>query len=105
MQELSKYFNCSQSVIARRALDEAYLTEEQYRELIAKAIMLAKATMLAKKERGGGGDYYKTLLTRMDHRFLQALDASVQEGKTLYTEAFRLTNTSRVTFDKLLEKV
>lgn len=105
VQELSKYFNCSQSVIARRALDEAYLTEEQYRELIAKAIMLAKATMLAKKERGGGGDYYKTLLTRMDHRFLQALDASVQEGKTLYTEAFRLTNTNRVTFDKLLEKV
>jgi len=41
----------------------------------------------------------------MDHRFLQALDASVQEGKTLYTEAFRLTNTNRVTFDKLLEKV
>lgn len=99
VQELSKYFNCSQSVIARRALDEAYLTEEQYRELIAKA------TMLAKKARGGGGDYYRTQLSRMDHRFLQALDASVQEGKTLYTEAFRLTNTNRVTFDKLLEKV
>ena len=57
--------------------------------------------MLAKKARSGGGDYYRTQLSRMDHRFLQALDASVQEGKTLYTEAFRLTNTNRVTFDKL----
>jgi len=105
VQELSKYFNCSQSVIARRALDEAYITEKLYRELIEEAIRLAKETMLAKKARGGGGDYYRTQLSRMDHRFLQALDASVQEGKTLYTEAFRLTNTNRVTFDKLLEKV
>ena len=105
VQELSKYFNCSQSVIARRALDEAYITEKLYRELIEEAIRLAKETMLAKKARSGGGDYYRTLLSRMDHRFLQALDASVQEGKTLYTEAFRLTNINRVNFDKLLEKV
>ena len=54
-----------------------------------------------KENGGGGGDYYRTAATRIDRRFFLMLNNSVEEGKTLYTDAFRLTNTNRSTFAKL----
>ena len=58
------------------------------------------------KERGeSGGDYYRTAASRIDQRFFRLLISSVYEGKTLYSDAFRLTNTNRSTFTNLVESV
>ena len=57
------------------------------------------------KEQGGGGDYYRTAASRIDTRFFKSLVSSVHEGKTLYTDAFRLTNTNRSTFENLVNKM
>ena len=58
------------------------------------------------KERGeSGGDYYRTVASRIDRRFFRLLVGSVHEGKTLYSDAFRLTNTNRSTFANLIESV
>ena len=94
---LSNYFKCSQLVIARRALDLKYISESEY----ALTAHEAKQRFALKTD-NGGGDYYKTQATRIDHRFLFALEASVREGRTLHSDAFRLTNTNRGTFDNLL---
>jgi Zn-dependent peptidase ImmA (M78 family) len=99
-QSLASRFNCSQSVIARRALDCGYIDNTEYEKLIAQAKQVMKS-----KTTSSGGDYYKTQASRIDPKFLLALNSSLQEGRTLHTEAFRLTNTNRTTFDTLLSEV
>jgi Zn-dependent peptidase ImmA (M78 family) len=99
--ESSRYFKCSQSVIARRALDKGFITKELYESIIEKAQEIYKD----KKESKSGGDFYKTQASRIDRRFLDALNESLYEGKTPYTEAFRLTNTNSKTFDELVKEV
>ena len=94
---LSNYFKCSQLVIARRAYDLNYISDSEY----AVAALGARQGF-SQKTSNNGGDYYKTQATRIDHRFLLALDASVREGRTLYSDAFRLTNTNRGAFENLL---
>jgi len=94
---LSNYFKCSQLVIARRAFDLKHINDSEY------AIAAHEAKQgFAQKTNSGGGDYYRTQASRIDHRFLFALEASVREGRTLHSDAFRLTNTNRGTFDSLL---
>jgi len=46
------------------------------------------------KSKDGGG-------SRIDSRFLKMLTSSVAAGRTLYTDAYRLTNTNRFTFRDL----
>lgn len=94
--ELSNYFKCSKIVIARRAYDNRLIKDTEY----ASVVMESNKGFVNKKN--SGGHYYKTQATRIDHRFLLALDSSVKEGKTLYSDAFRLTNTNRNTFDNLV---
>lgn len=100
--KLSKIFKCSKVVIARRALDNEFINQLEYDLIVKKTI---EDYNLNKKNKSSGGDYYNTMLTRLDNNFIKALYCSVKEGKTQFTEAYRLTNTNRITFDKLAEKV
>lgn len=103
---LSRYFKCGQTVIARKALDNGLLTFPQYQAIAQMAVTIYNAERKRKKEQEeGGGDYYKTAASRIDSRFLSTLCGSLAEGKTLYSDAFRLTNTNRTTFSELTEKV
>lgn len=103
---LSEKFKCGITVIARKAYDECFITYEVYKKIAHTAIILYNETRKRKKERGeGGGDFYRTLASRIDKRFLHMLVGSVKTGRTLYSEAFRLTNTNRSTFGTLAEKV
>jgi Zn-dependent peptidase ImmA (M78 family) len=101
IQILANTFNCGTVVIARKALDNQYISHDQYRTIVDVAI--ERFNYL--RNRSSGGDYYATTATRIDNRFIIALDQSVREGKTQYTDAYRLTNTNRKTFSKLLEEV
>jgi len=95
-REIAGYFRCSQTVIARRALDNALISDAEYQALARRATLLSK--------QGSGGDFYKTKASRIDKRFLWALESRIAEGRTLYTEAYRLTDTNRTTFDKLVKE-
>ena len=102
IEVLAKYFKCGITVIARKALDNKKISSDLYYEMAALAIKRYSDKRRRDKERGvGGGDYYRTAATRIDKRFFLMLTNSVEEGKTLYTDAFRLTNTNRTTFAKL----
>ena len=98
IRSVAGYFKCSQSVIARRALDSGFITKDVYYRFISQ-------TVVSRKPVSSGGDYYKTQSTRIDKKFLLSLNTSIQEGKTLHTEAFRLTNTNRTTFDGVVREV
>ena len=48
-------------------------------------------------------NYYSTKRSRLDYRFVERLAASVSEGRTSYTDAYRLTGTNRKTFSNVLK--
>jgi Zn-dependent peptidase ImmA (M78 family) len=94
----AQYFKCGVITIARRALDNKYISPRQYKKIASDAIDNARI----KNKNKSGGDYYKTVISRYGRRFIIALENSIREGKTSYTEAFGLTNTTRETFDTLV---
>lgn len=106
ISNLAKAFKCGDTVIARRALDRQLITHEQYEAISKESVKRYKEYMQRKRERKeSGGDFYRTIASRIDKRFLRMLLSSVHEGTTMYTDAFRLTNTNRTTFTSLAEKV
>ena len=94
----ANYFKCSQVVIARKALDEGYIDKRTYN-------IVADNFAEYVKRNNGGGNYYRTLMHKLDNRFLSCLNESVNEGKTSYTYAYRLTNTSKSTYKTLVSDI
>lgn len=105
ISSVAYYFKCGTTVIARRALLKGFINLPQYNLIATKAVEYYNLRQENKKNGPSGGDYYNTMATRIDHRFLMAIANSAQEGKTLYTDAFRLTNTNRSTFINLTRKI
>ena len=105
IQTLAKFFKCSITVIARKAFDNKFIDYATY-DSVAK-LSVEHYNEMKKREKENdrsGGDFYRTTANRIDSRFFNMLLGSVSEGKTLYSDAFRLTNTNRSTFAKLAEK-
>ncbi len=102
INSLSKNFTCSPVVIARKALDMHYIKKDTYREIVAIAIKKYKETQ---KKKENGGDYYATMNSRLDPRFIYAVEASAKSGRTPYSDVYRMTNTNRTTFKKLRQKI
>lgn len=98
IKELARMFRCSGSVIARRALDNKKIDQNVYNKVIADAI---EAYIQAKKEKSSGGDYYRVARSKLDGVFVRALCESVNSGRTSFTEAYRLTNTTSKTFSEV----
>ncbi len=102
IMQLALFFSCGPVVIARKALDARKIDSNQYRHISEEA---TRHFIEKKNSQPSGGNYYATLSSRVDRRFFNLLFKSVSEGKTQYTEAFRLTNTNRITFSKLAERM
>ena len=103
IEALAKYFRCGSTVVARKALDHQYITHKEYTQIAQRAVHLYNEQRKKAKEKSGG-DYYRTAASRIDQRFFRMLAGSVAEGKTLYSDAFRLTNTNRSTFRELTQQ-
>jgi hypothetical protein len=55
---------------------------------------------------GGGGDFYRTTLSRVSRRFARALVESTLEGQTLYRDAFRMLGVAKTeTFNNIGREV
>ena len=54
----------------------------------------------------GGGNFYRTTLSRVSPRFARALVASTLEGETLYRDAFRMLGVKKTeTFNRFGREV
>ena len=103
---LARNFKCGVTVIARKAYDNGFIEYDLYSKISKLAVQMYNDHRKRMKERGeSGGDYYRTAASRIDQRFFRLLISSVYEGKTLYSDAFRPTNTNRSTFTNLVESV
>jgi len=102
LSRLALTFKVSTLVILRRLLDVDWLTRERFDTAWVQEIEHLQA--LAPK--GRGGDFFRTTLTRVGHRFAYALVVSTLEGQTLYRDAFRMLGVSSTeTFNKVGRKV
>jgi len=83
---LAKRYKVSTLVILRRIHDAGGLTREQlWKEYRAE---LAKLKEIVASR--GGGNFYRTQVARISRRFAEAIVASTWEGRSTFTEAFRL---------------
>ena len=100
IKELARMFRCSGSVIARRAFDNKKIDKNVYNQVITEAI---EAYIQSKQEKSSGGDYYRVARSKLDGVFVRALCESVNSGRTSFTEAYRLTNTTSKTFSEVAD--
>jgi Zn-dependent peptidase ImmA (M78 family) len=82
---LARRFKVSTLVILRRIYDVGGLSSEKFWEAYHAELARLRAI-----PRGSGGDFYLTLGARASRRFTRALLASALEGRSSFTEAFRL---------------
>jgi Zn-dependent peptidase ImmA (M78 family) len=85
MNRLARRFKVSTLVVLRRIHDAGGLTQDQFWRAYRE-----EAQRLRAMPGGSGGDFYLTLGARAGKRFARALVVSTLEGRTPFTEAFRL---------------
>lgn len=99
LQRLARHFKVSTLVVLRRMLDAGWLNRDAFwgAYRAEEARLKAVATRSA-----GGGDFYRTTVSRVSKRFAQTLVASTLEGRTLYRDAFRMLGIAKPgTFNEL----
>lgn len=95
---LARCFKVSSLVILRRLHDAGYLSRnemwEAYRAEVSRLEALAS-------QRTGGGNFYLAQGVRVSRQFARAVYTSAWEGRSSFSEAFRLLNiTKMATFEK-----
>lgn len=90
MQRLSRQYKVSTLVILRRMLDAGGLTRGAFQAAFDDELQRLRAELAKRKAAGGGGDYYATTSVRVSERLAKAVLASTWEGRSTFTEAFRL---------------
>lgn len=101
LARLARRFKVSTLVILRRIHDAGGISRAElwtaYEEELAR---------LRQMPRGSGGDFYLTLPARVSKRFARALVVSTLEGRTSFTESFRLLGVKKMaTFRELGDKL
>ncbi len=93
MPRLARYFKVSTLVILRRLLDAGAVRGDEFRETWVRE--RARLIAFAAARGAGGGDFYRTTLSRVGKRFTRALVESTLEGQTLYRDAFRMLGVAK----------
>jgi len=91
VQRLARRFKVSTLVILRRIHDAGGLTRDELWQTYSEELERLRAI-----PRGSGGDFYLTLGARVSKRFARALVASTLEGRTSFTEAFRMLGVKKM---------
>ena len=83
-RRLARVFKVSTLVVLIRATQAGVLDEDEFEALYAIELEAAR------RNAGGGGDFYRTQRSRLGRRFASAVVASALEGRTSYVDAYRL---------------
>ncbi|TXL02570.1 hypothetical protein BMR09_16610 [Methylococcaceae bacterium CS3] len=94
--QLSKYFNVSQLVIARRAFDLGKINWQTYQDIAEKS----KARKAA-----GGGDAYRNYPIRNSKRFTKTIVTQAMSGHTMLREVASLLNVKPDTVMELSKRL
>lgn len=93
MTRLARRFKVSTLVILRRIHDAGFISWKRLQEAYRSELRSLRESSRA----GAGGNFYLTLGARVSKRFARAIVADTLEGRSSYTEAFRLLGFKRMT--------
>ena len=103
LQSLTKQFKVSSLVILRRLNDNQLISPSTFQELYQTE---QKRFQVSANQQTGGGDFYRTQLSRFSNQFIRALVESTLEGRTPYRDALRLLGLSKMkTFHELAREL
>ena len=89
-----------------RLRDAGYLMRDEYKTRYEAERQRVMDLMDSRKNRDGGGNYYRTQLRRLGRPFTRAVISSTLEGRTTYRDAYRLLGTVKHSaFEGLAERV
>lgn len=101
-QSVARRFKVSEIVAARRALDVGLIHKaaffdfyEDYKSRVEKRA----------RNTSSGGDFYANQNLRVGRRFASAVYRAAEEGKLLYSEAYRLTQLREATLDRYMSRI
>jgi len=104
LPRLARKFKVSTLVILRRLLDARWLTRERFD--IAWAEENERLNAKSQSGDSGGGDFYRTAITRVSRRFAHALVVDTMSGRTLYRDAFWMLGINKSdTFNRLGQEI
>ena len=97
LDRLARYFKVSTLVVLRRIHDAGGITDDDYWAAYETELEWLRSLL-----KGSGGNFYLTLGARVSKRFARALVVSTLEGRSSFTEAFRLLGFKKMeTFRRL----
>ncbi len=103
LRRLTRIFKVSSLVVLRRMLEVDWL---EFAEFERSWRDEAKRVPPYTPREGSGGDFYRTLLSRVGLRFARSLVQSTLEGQTLYRDAYRLLGIRRGrTFEEFARRI
>ncbi len=82
---LSRHFKVSTLVVLRRLLDLGRINRQSFDTSWSREVARSESL-----PRSGGGDFYRTAFSRLSRPFTRAVIADTLEGRTRYTDAFRM---------------
>lgn len=101
MERLARVFKVSTLVILRRIFDSGRISWATFQEAYENELQSLRAVTTA-----SGGDFYLTLGARVSKRFARAVMVDTLEGRSSYTETFRLLGFRKMsTFRELGESL
>lgn len=95
---LAHKFRVSPLVIAYRALEYAFITENEYWQYYH----ICTNKPVPQKQQSNGGDSYKTAVKRLGYSFLIYIRNAVKSNRLLYSDAYALTGYHGNMFEKLI---
>ncbi len=87
LDRLARYFKVSTLVILRRLHESGMFGREEFWQAYQEEVEHLRRF---ERRSAGGGDFYRTLKTRVGKSFAQAVVISVLEGRTLFRDAFQM---------------
>ena len=99
LERLARRFKVSTLVVLRRLRDANQLSQEQFRSAYNSEL----SSLHAMSKRGSGASYL-SLADRVSKRFARGLIESTLEGRTTFTEAFRLLGLKKMTSFEALRR-
>lgn len=92
-QKLARHFRVSAFVILIRCFELGLVSREDFENAYAQTRTEAKERQSEKQEdEGGGGDFYKNVLSRNSRLLVREVTSALSEGQLLYQEAAQLLN-------------
>ena len=103
LARLARAFKVSTLVILRRLFDAGWIDRDRFDSAWTQEV---KRLRTLAQPGSGGGDFYRTTVSRVGRRFAHALVVSTLEGQTLYRDAYRMLGVSKAkTFNRLGREV